>query len=34
MDLLAAAAREHGTMVILVTHDARVDPSRETTLSP
>ncbi len=24
MDLLAAAAREHGTTVILVTHDARV----------
>ena len=24
MDLLTAAAREHGTTVILVTHDARV----------
>jgi len=34
MDLLTAAAREHGTTVIPVTHDAQVDPSRETTLSP
>jgi putative ABC transport system ATP-binding protein len=24
MDLLVAAAREHGTTVVLVTHDARV----------
>jgi putative ABC transport system ATP-binding protein len=24
MDLLTAAAREHGTTVVLVTHDARV----------
>jgi putative ABC transport system ATP-binding protein len=24
MDLLVAAAREHGTTVILITHDARV----------
>jgi len=24
MDLLTAAAREHGTAVVLVTHDARV----------